>query len=193
MQKKNYLALLEAQVIKEMELDRAIANLITFFAEKTKDTHMVERVLSESMAFKGRVLPLKSQLLQSAINEVRYARMFGGDCIRMIVNRELPRSNVRFDPAAHDAVYNDDLHKLIANGDELALVQDLKAILRDTLYALFDDTQPVLGSSISLLTTNQYSEYCFYLEQFKVHLKKADQNLGLRLGEIHASKVNKVQ
>lgn len=41
MHKQNYLALLEAQVIKEMELDRAIANLITFFAEKTKDTHMV--------------------------------------------------------------------------------------------------------------------------------------------------------
>ena len=160
---------------------------ISFFAGYTKDAHMIERTISESQNFKGERFPFKSPLLQSAFNEVRYARMFGGDCLRMIIHRENPHTNARFNPADYGAIFDGELHNLIVEGDELALIQDLKTNLRITLYALFDnEAQMMIDIQESL--TQYLSEFIFYLDQFKAHLKKADQNLGLRLGEIYAEK-----
>lgn len=156
------------------------------FAKWTKLTHLLERILAEAPNFKGDKFPYKSPTVQMAFNEVRFARMFGGDCLRLLINGDKSRSNIRFVPADHDATYVGDIDPQIVQCDEMTIIQDLKTNLRDILYELIDNSQ--LIENDAEISTCSTDELLFYRTQFAAHLKRADQLLGLRIGELYAER-----
>jgi hypothetical protein len=167
-----------------MVLFQSEANLK--FRKWTKLTHLVERILLEAPAFKGEKFPYKSPTIQMAFNEVRFARMFGGDCLRLLVNGEKSRSSIRFIPADYDATYIGEIDSRILQSDEMTLIQDLKTNLRDILYDVIDNSRLIeTDAEISTCSTD---ELLFYRTQFAAHLKRADQLLGLRIGELYAER-----
>jgi len=156
------------------------------FRKWTQLTHLVERILTEVPAFKGEKFPYKSPTVQMAFNEVRFARMFGGDCLRLLVNGEKSRSNIRFVPADYDATYAGEIDNRIVQADEMTLIQDLKTNLRDILYDFIDNSR--LIEKDAEMATCSTDELLFYRAQFAAHLKRADQLLGLRIGELYAER-----
>lgn len=157
-------------------------NALSFLAETTKQINMVERMISEAPSFKGERFPYTSPFVQSALNEARYARMFCGDCLRMVINRENPRTNLRFNPSDYGAVFSDNLPPSLLELGESILIQTLKEGFRQNLYTLFDCESSLMNDVAYYLP--HLTEFQFYYNQCKASLKKADQNLGLRIGEI---------
>lgn len=148
-----------------------------------REVHLVERIISEALIFKSVIYPFKSPFLQSALNEVRHARMFGGDCLRLIVDSD-PRTKVYFNPSEYGACYKEEIPSHFLEQDELGVLQDLKSNLRTSLYTILD-TELMLFNDVGDSLTKYLSEFLLYHNEFKVHIKKADQNLSLRLGEIY--------
>jgi hypothetical protein len=157
------------------ETDYPIQN----FTKWTQKAHMVERILQEATAFKGSVLPFNSANIQTAYNEARYARMFGGDCLRLLIQGHEARSNKRFVPAEYGATFDTNpIPKLLEMADEMSLISDLKLNLRLVLYDVLDFEEYLSAHSYNV------NEFFMYKTAFAMHLKQADQNLGLRLGEL---------
>ena len=153
-------------------------------AELTSEIHKMERIAKNVTAFEGTNFPVKSPKLQIAINEIETARMCVGDLLRLIVLDDKARYPTRFIPADYGATCTEDLTNIVVNSDEKQVIGDMKSNLRDLLYQLLDfhtslAVQMALGKQ--KFSLNEYNLYC---QMAYVALKKADQQLGLRLGEI---------
>ncbi len=166
-------------------MPKAIAILATL----TRLTHKVEYCLE---------CPLFEDVptVQIALSQVRIARMYGGDCLRMFVNANDPRSAVRFDPAEHGARHIEPID--FDGATEIIIIQTLKKELRSILYQLLDNVTIALeanslfchscGMIVYDESPNYLDEFFCYRNEFIRHLKEADQLLGLRIGEIYNKK-----
>jgi hypothetical protein len=175
---------------------------IEFFKSATLNIHCMERFLETSEHFKGKLQPFKSATLQISFNEMRYARMFAGDCLRLLIlDKDARERNVRFIPANHGAVCdNESLAVFVkelsikkvdkTESDilgkeptelelELAQINEFKAFMRNLYYDYLD-------AHYSAFAAELHNEFNGYKQNMETSLKKSDMNLGLRLNELYA-------
>jgi hypothetical protein len=149
--------------------------------------------------FKGDKFPFKSPLLQTAYNELRTARMFSDDVLRMqvsIVEDRDPRQREFFNVREYGGRFDEDFMTTASFPPELDVIKDLKSQLRSLLYRVYEievergDTfysyEPDRDEEKMplMLLSSLHKELMEYFEQWRMSLKKADQQLGLRLEEI---------
>ena len=157
------------------------------YRELTKDTHRIERILAESAVFKGEKFPFTSPRVQQAYNEIVNARMFGGDCLRLLLLGIEARENVRFIPSEHGATHTGDIIKDFSseNYTEIDLIMLLKAEIRTVFYGSLHAINYAWTERMGTRADISLSlEMSLYQNQLSVALKKADQQLGLRIGEM---------
>lgn len=164
--------------IKTLIMD--IVKFKQLFVLVTKDIHKMELIAKGSEAFKSYNFPFKSPRLQVAVNEIEKARMCAGDCLRLIILGEDARFSKRFIPSEHGATCTDDLNAFMRNPSEKEVILDLKSNLRDILYRVLDAK---VNAHVFLLDCSP-AEFDLYCTMLKTALKSADQQLGLRLGEL---------
>jgi hypothetical protein len=116
----------------------------------------------------------KSPVIVLATNEIRFARMFAGDCVRLLVNGSQARIT-KFDTVS--LRYTGAITQLESEKD--AIIR-LKGLLRKSLYKALR----MFDLSVVASTGCEIDEFLLYHSQLLAHLKRCDQCLGLRLGEI---------
>ena len=164
-------------------------DLKTHFADFTRNTHLIELIIKQSGAFQSQKYInmgdvndyefFKSASLQMAYNDIRRARMFGGDCLRLIVLEDEDRT---FIPSDYGATYDKNLWiEITFQRDEKILIKEIKNLLQEIFNKAVDKSH----------ITMQYLPFDTFQNEFKLcqqgflfNLKTADQNLGLRLGEL---------
>lgn len=148
--------------------------LIESFSQLTRCIHSYERAINELSCFTGVGFPFKSPVLQLSYNEIRFARMFSGDCVRLLVNGANARTT-KFD--ATPLRYTGAITQLESEKD--AIIR-LKGLLRKSLYKVLN----LPNYELIELAGCDSGEFWMYHSQLLAHLKRCDQCLGLRLGEI---------
>ena len=149
----------------------------------TRSIHQYERILRESAIFQGQVTPFKSPKLQIAFNELQTARMFAGDCLRLVVLEKDWRLATRFIPKEHGGTWEQEIDLPMPPAAEN---HDPKQVEQQNIFWLKEQLREVFYQSIDLINNTPHlpCEFWFYNEQTSVSLKKADQQLGLRIGEL---------
>lgn len=163
-------------------------------ADLTKSIHRFERILKENVIFKGQMTPFKSAKLQMSFNELQTARMFAGDCLRLVVLGADWRKEQRFVPMEHGGTWDGNVEifseaELGSHEDknnlERICINDLKKQLRHVFYSEMDGFEIQYPDGLEKdLTTKWSTEFFMYYQNAVLCLKKADQQLGLRLGEL---------
>jgi hypothetical protein len=157
--------------------------IIGQFKEIFAQVDYIERMMSNAEAFKGDKSPFKSPLLQSAYNEIRSARMFGIDCLRLLIWKNDARSN---------QLYSTQLNQLTLSDapcgfeESLLLMVMVESIKRQVIYPLID-SELYKESPDSLKITyglGYWDELKAYRDMFLMSLKKGSQYLELRLKEL---------
>lgn len=146
--------------------------------EWTRRAYEIELTIENAPFFKGEKFPFKSPNYQLARNHVRDARMFCGDLLRLVVLQENHRQPYRFVPAEfYD--HPPEFAQLLGF-DERQSIHFLKDCLRTLFYEVIDKDWVEAFEDGSFNKT----EFLVYHSQFLTNLKQADQQLGLRLGEL---------
>jgi len=164
-------------------------------ADLCKSIHRLERILKETEIFKGQLTPFKSPKLQIAFNEIQSAHMFAGDCLRLLVLDIDWQNDQRFIPSEHGGTWEQDtglwsldmlknFSTLEDKSKEKVALLEIKMQIRRVFY----ETGDLLINAVSLdiVCNANFSiwEWEIYSKQLLIALKKADQQLGFRLGEL---------
>lgn len=150
-----------------------LSALIDAFSRLAICIHSYERALAELPCFRGVDSPFRSPVLQLSHSEIRFARLFAGDCVRLLVGG----ANARV--AKFNAKSLHFVGVVTPMESEKEAIVRLKMKLRDCLYKVIDLSSYIVESSDCSL-----NEFHLYRFQLLAHLKRCDQALGLRLGEI---------
>lgn len=163
---------------------------IITISELIRETHFVEVEMKKALWVEANKFPFASPTLQVAYNEIRRARMYGEDCLRMLANADDPRIKTPFDE--HGATYNGKM-QVYAN-DEADLIEQFRNLLSSTLHDVLDNKDVVVEAIrlwspthdvMQLTQTENYlEEFMLYRTGFIQSLKQAHQALGLRLDEL---------
>lgn len=119
--------------------------------------------------------------LNYAYKEIIQARMFGGDVARVLILGNNIRTDKRFIPKDHGLTFDGQFSLEELQMSEFELIQAFKKELRGLFYELMDNNYNIAPG----LKLNIYNEYLLYLTKLTIHLKQADQWLGIRLGKIY--------
>lgn len=122
--------------------------------------------------------------IQTAISNAEQSRMSAGDMARIfMLGAEARDSSVRWIPKNNNCTFDGELGEYES---EIETINSLKKQIRALLYEAIDDWAHkrfmAEGSAFSS------DEFWFYLDRFKIALYDTDRTLGLRLGDIYASK-----
>jgi hypothetical protein len=151
-----------------------LIELTAKFTQLTRCIHSYERAINELPAFVNSQGLFKSSVIVLAANEIRFARMFAGDCVRLLINGKKARI----------AKFDSEPLRWVQPVTQISVEKDaifrLKLKLRESLYeALEMHSMATIASAGCDMT-----EFESYHRQLLAHLKRCDQCLGLRLGEI---------
>ena len=167
----------------------------TKLADWTRRTHKIELMLY-ALGPENLFMPDgMARFFRQTIIEVQMARMYGGDCLRLMLLGDKAHGMERFVPADHGATWEGDL---VGVGLDTIVFQDmmrenimeLKLELRAILYEVLEYPLIVTGyvDSMPVLMKSSYrntEELELYRTAFMMHLKQTDQQLGLCLGVLN--------
>jgi hypothetical protein len=158
--------------LKSMSELSQLKELLESFTQLTRCIHSYERAINELPVFSDKAGLFKSSVIVLAANEIRFARMFSGDCVRLLVNGSQARI-AKFD--AESLRWTQPITQIAVERDAILR---LKVKLRESIYKALG----MFDVAIVASTGCEVDEFLLYHGQLLAHLKRCDQCLGLRLG-----------